>query len=423
MPSSRGPSPWRRSSVASRSCGRSPVPMCSPISDGAASAVVSTLANAAAPDRAVVIRGIALGHGGTWDGRDPQDHVSRRTALKAYRGGGPLACRRRTSPRSTTPRPWARSSRSSTWGWSPTATAALPRSRRDRHRRPDPRQPVRRPRVTRTSHRRDRHGPDPRARHAAARRRRGTPGRRRTHRPRREQRWTRRCRGGCGGRDTAPGAARMNLAELLGASAQRVPSALALVSGTRPITTYRELAQRVAGRAHTLSRQHGIGPGHQVAIYATNSPEYLEYLFAIWWAGATAIPLSAMLHPREVAALLADSRASLCLVSADKADEVAAETARARCWSGPRSRWRTSRSGRARWPPMTPLDLLHERHHRPPQRSGAHARQLDGHDARVPLRRRAGRRALRSPPSRPDEPRRWTLLPSVHRPWGPSGGA
>ena len=89
----------------------------------------------------------------------------------------------------------------------------------------------------------------------------------------------------------------MNLAELLGASAQRVPSALALVSGTRPITTYRELAQRVAGRAHTLSRQHGIGPGHQVAIYATNSPEYLEYLFAIWWAGATAIPLSADAAP------------------------------------------------------------------------------------------------------------------------------
>ena len=64
------------------------VPMCSPISDGAASAVVSTLAHAAAPRRAVVIRGIALGHGGTWDGRDPQDHVSHRTALKAYAEAG-----------------------------------------------------------------------------------------------------------------------------------------------------------------------------------------------------------------------------------------------------------------------------------------------------------------------------------------------
>ncbi len=119
----------------------------------------------------------------------------------------------------------------------------------------------------------------------------------------------------------------MNLAELLGASAQRVPFAVALASGNRPIATYRDLAQQVAGRAHTLTQRHGIGPGHQVAIYASNSPEYLEHLFAIWWTGATAIPLSAMLHPREVVALLADARASLCLVSTDKAEELASESA------------------------------------------------------------------------------------------------
>jgi acetyl-CoA acetyltransferase len=64
------------------------VPMCSPVSDGAAAAVVSTLANAESPDRAVVIRGIALGHGGSWDGRNPEDHVSHRTALRAYAEAG-----------------------------------------------------------------------------------------------------------------------------------------------------------------------------------------------------------------------------------------------------------------------------------------------------------------------------------------------
>ncbi len=64
------------------------VPMCSPISDGAAAAVVSHLADAASPDRAIVIRGIALGHGGAWDGKDPQDHVSHRTALRAYQEAG-----------------------------------------------------------------------------------------------------------------------------------------------------------------------------------------------------------------------------------------------------------------------------------------------------------------------------------------------
>ena len=64
------------------------VPMCSPVSDGAAAAVVSHLADAASPGRAVIIRGIALGHGGAWDGKDPQDHVSHRTALRAYKEAG-----------------------------------------------------------------------------------------------------------------------------------------------------------------------------------------------------------------------------------------------------------------------------------------------------------------------------------------------
>lgn len=119
----------------------------------------------------------------------------------------------------------------------------------------------------------------------------------------------------------------MNVAELLGASARRVPFAVALASGNQPTATYRDLAERVAGRAHTLTHRHGIGPGHQVAIYGSNSPEYLEFLFAIWWSGATAIPLSSMLHPREVVTLLADARASLCLVSTDKSGDLVSESA------------------------------------------------------------------------------------------------
>jgi long-chain acyl-CoA synthetase len=110
----------------------------------------------------------------------------------------------------------------------------------------------------------------------------------------------------------------MNLAELLKASALRVPSSPALVSGDTTLASYRELAGRVADRAQALAERRGIGPGQRVGLYASNSPEYLEVLFAIWWSGATAIPLSSMLHPREVDALLDDSAASLCLVSTDK---------------------------------------------------------------------------------------------------------
>jgi long-chain acyl-CoA synthetase len=111
----------------------------------------------------------------------------------------------------------------------------------------------------------------------------------------------------------------MNVAELLNAAARQFPASPAIVSGTSVRSTYRELADHVAARADAMARLYGIGPGKRVALYAGNSTEYLEILFAIWWAGATAIPLSSMLHAREVHALLEDSAASLCVASADTA--------------------------------------------------------------------------------------------------------
>lgn len=64
------------------------IPMCSPISDGAAAAVVSAEGRAPSPARAITIRGMALGHGGQWDGVDPSKHVSPQTARRAYAEAG-----------------------------------------------------------------------------------------------------------------------------------------------------------------------------------------------------------------------------------------------------------------------------------------------------------------------------------------------
>ena len=116
----------------------------------------------------------------------------------------------------------------------------------------------------------------------------------------------------------------MNLANLLANTARRVPHAPALLSGNRVLCSYRELAGAVAGRAAALVHDHGVGPGSRVAVYASNCPEYLEVLFAIWWAGGTAVPLSAMLHPREVQALVADCGAVVLIVSADLATSFSA---------------------------------------------------------------------------------------------------
>ena len=117
----------------------------------------------------------------------------------------------------------------------------------------------------------------------------------------------------------------MNLATLVSSSARRVPNEPAVISGTEVLSTYGEFSDRIARRATTLTQRWGVRPGDAVAIWASNCPEYLEFLIAIWWVGGVAVPLSNMLHPREVADLLVDSRSTLCLSSSDRAQQVVAE--------------------------------------------------------------------------------------------------
>jgi acetyl-CoA acyltransferase len=64
--------------------------MCSPVSDGAAAAVVCSpaVARRIGRGRAVRVRASVLAHGGTWDGRDPAEHVSRQTAVRLWERAG-----------------------------------------------------------------------------------------------------------------------------------------------------------------------------------------------------------------------------------------------------------------------------------------------------------------------------------------------
>lgn len=110
----------------------------------------------------------------------------------------------------------------------------------------------------------------------------------------------------------------MNLALTLAASGAAVPTAAAVVVDDRIECDYATFTARVAARAGAL-RNRGVRPGDRVAIFATNRPDYLEVLYAIWWCGATAVPLSSMLHPREVADLIDDCAAVICFVSEDLA--------------------------------------------------------------------------------------------------------
>jgi long-chain acyl-CoA synthetase len=45
---------------------------------------------------------------------------------------------------------------------------------------------------------------------------------------------------------------------------------------------------------------HGIGPGHRVALYCSNSPEFVQIYLGILKAGATVVPVNLLLSPPEI---------------------------------------------------------------------------------------------------------------------------
>lgn len=118
--------------------------------------------------------------------------------------------------------------------------------------------------------------------------------------------------------------ANANVAGLLDGPAHVRARSPAILVGDVPHRDWGSLADAVARRAGGLRAVHGVRPGDRVAVVAVNHPAYLEALFSVWHAGGVVVPISARLHPREVAVLVAAAGAALCLVSANLAEDVAA---------------------------------------------------------------------------------------------------
>jgi long-chain acyl-CoA synthetase len=100
----------------------------------------------------------------------------------------------------------------------------------------------------------------------------------------------------------------MNPALWLARTAQRDPTRPALFYGDQPVATYGQFCQQSAALAHAL-RAQGVSQGDRVAIFMQNSPQYLISIYAIWWAGAVAVPINAKLHPKEAAWILQNAQA------------------------------------------------------------------------------------------------------------------
>ncbi|MGH8679848.1 MAG: class I adenylate-forming enzyme family protein, partial [Burkholderiales bacterium] len=116
----------------------------------------------------------------------------------------------------------------------------------------------------------------------------------------------------------------MNVANLLLRSARAHPDNPAVSCGERVWASYRELMQRVASMGENFRHSLGLAPGDRVALVMRNCPEYVEVLYAAWYAGLTAVPVNAKLHPREIDFVLADSGAKVCFASADRTEPIAA---------------------------------------------------------------------------------------------------
>jgi long-chain acyl-CoA synthetase len=111
----------------------------------------------------------------------------------------------------------------------------------------------------------------------------------------------------------------VNAALLLERAASAAPDRTAVFLGTRPLHTYRGLRDRAATLAAALPGL-GCSVGDRVAVVMDNRPEYLEVLFAAWWAGVAVVPINAKLHPSEVGWILQDADVRLLITDRPHAD-------------------------------------------------------------------------------------------------------
>lgn len=115
----------------------------------------------------------------------------------------------------------------------------------------------------------------------------------------------------------------MNLASWLVRTATRLPDAPAIMLGQHLLSSYRQFAARAADLASWLATSRSIQPGDRIAIFLPNCAAYLELLYAIWHAGAVAVPINAKLHPGEATWIVQDSGASLVFAAGKNARALA----------------------------------------------------------------------------------------------------
>ena len=113
----------------------------------------------------------------------------------------------------------------------------------------------------------------------------------------------------------------MNLSLGLAQIARRAPNNPAILWDEGSLS-YGDFEDQVARIAGALRDRHGLKPGARIGMAMENAPEFLPVLYGIWRAGMTAIPMNAKLHPREIAWILENAEAPLCIASPKQAQSL-----------------------------------------------------------------------------------------------------
>ena len=102
------------------------------------------------------------------------------------------------------------------------------------------------------------------------------------------------------------------LTQALHRTIQQKPHAVATsFAGRRQ--SWAQFGERVARLAAVL-RGLGVAAGDRVAMMALNSDRYLEYYYAVWWAGGVVNPVNIRWSPAEVAYSLDDCETAILIV-------------------------------------------------------------------------------------------------------------
>lgn len=107
----------------------------------------------------------------------------------------------------------------------------------------------------------------------------------------------------------------VDLVAMLDATIVRLPAKVAYIDRGRAISwsAFGDAVALTAGRLVTA----GVEPGDRVAVLAGNGIPFSVAVFAVWRAGAVAVPLNHRLIAADLVALLADSDSRLVLVGSE----------------------------------------------------------------------------------------------------------